>query len=123
MSTLRVDTWTMPTSRLGPPNPLPPLRSAADLHVVDHGPEDGIDDELREAMAYGRLASVLPYLEQSDYGRELVDTEHRVAVLENDRLRATFLLGWGGRLWSLVDRATGRELLHRPPTLQLANLA
>jgi hypothetical protein len=74
-------------------------------------------------MAYGRLASVLPYLNQSDYGRELVETDHAVAVLENERLRATFLLGWGGRLWSLVDRATGRELLHRPATLQLANLA
>jgi tetratricopeptide (TPR) repeat protein len=124
MSTLRLDVLRLPTSPLGPPNPLPPLRSQADLHAVDPGPsEAGLDEEMRRGMAYGRLASVLPYLNQSDYGRELVDADHRVAVLENDRLRATFLLGWGGRLWSLVDRSSGRELLYRPGTLQLANLA
>ncbi len=74
-------------------------------------------------MAYGAVPSVLPYLLQSDYGRRLEPVEHRVAVLENERLRATFLLGLGGRLWSLVDLRTGRELLFSPPTLQLANLA
>src|SRR4051794_21995295 len=125
MSTLQRDVLRLPTSLLGPPDPLPPLRSQTDLHVVDPGPDDGNgpDEEMRRGMAYGRLSSVLPYLNQSDYGRELVDAEHAVAVLENDRLRATFLLGWGGRLWSLVDRTTGRELLYRPSTLQLANLA
>lgn len=125
MSTLRRDMLRMPTSPLGPPNPLPPLRSPADLHAIDLPADgaDGVDAEMREGMGYGRLPSVLPYLMQSDYGRELVETDHAVAVLENDRLRATFLLGWGGRLWSLVDLATGRELLHRPPALQLADLA
>ena len=38
-------------------------------------------------------------------------------------LTATFLPGYGGRLWSLVHRPTGRELLHRNPILQPANLA
>src|SRR5919112_6667157 len=124
MSTLHLDALRMPTSLLGPPDPLPPLRSPADLHAVDPGPaEAGLDEEMRRGMAYGRLPSVLPYLNQSDYGRELVETDHTVAVLENDRLRATFLLGWGGRLWSLVDRPTGRELLYRPAAVQLANLA
>jgi hypothetical protein len=125
MSTLRLDVLRLPTSLLGPPDPLPPLRSHADLHAVDPGaaPVGELDEEMRRGMAYGRLPSVLPYLNQSDYGRELVDAEHPVAVLENDRLSATFLLGWGGRLWSLVERATGRELLYRPATLQLANLA
>src|SRR5256885_1527161 len=99
MSTLHRDVLRLPTSLLGPPDPLPPLRSQADLHSVDPGPDvvDGPDEEMRRGMAYGRLPSVLPYLNQSDYGREVVDAEHPVAVLENDRLRATFLLGWGGR--------------------------
>ena len=73
-------------------------------------------------MAYGALPSVLPHLLQSDYGRERRPVDHPVAVLENERLSATFLLGLGGRLWSLRDRRTGRELLHSPGTLQLANL-
>ena len=121
MSSLRLDTWTLATSPLGPPDPLPPLRSPADLHAV--AAPGAADEEMRRGMAYGALPSVLPYLMQSDYGRDLVPVEHPVAVLENERLRATFLLGQGGRLWSLVDRRTDRELLYRPDTLQLANLA
>nr|WP_294693236.1 DUF5107 domain-containing protein [uncultured Friedmanniella sp.] len=121
MSSLRLDTWTLSTSPLGPPDPLPPLSSPADLHAV--AAPGAADEEMRRGMAYGALPSVLPYLMQSDYGRDRVPVEHPVAVLENDRLRATFLLGQGGRLWSLVDRRTDRELLYRPETLQLANLA
>ena len=66
---------------------------------------------------------MLPYLPQDDYDRTLVDVEHPVAVLSNDRLRATFLLGQGGRLWSLVDLVTGRELLYANDALQPGNLA
>ena len=44
-------------------------------------------------------------------------------MLENDVLRATFLLDLGGRLWSLVHKPTGRELLYRNPVFQPANLA
>ena len=64
-----------------------------------------------------------PYLLQDRYDRTLVPREHRVAVLENDRLRAEFLLDLGGRLRSLVDLATGRELLYANPAFQPANLA
>ncbi|SDT41239.1 hypothetical protein SAMN04488543_4235 [Friedmanniella luteola] len=81
------------------------------------------DEEMRRGMAYGAVPSVLPYLVQSDYDRRRRPVEHPVAVLENDRLRATFLLGQGGRLWSLLDLRTGRELLFSPPTLQRADLA
>ncbi len=121
MSSLRLDTLTLPTSPLGPPDPLPPLRSPADLHAS--AAPGSADEEMRRGMAYGAVPSVLPYLLQSDYGRRLEPVEHPVAVLENERLRATFLLGLGGRLWSLVDLRTDRELLFSPPTLQLANLA
>ena len=47
----------------------------------------------------------------------------RVAVLENEHLRATFLLELGGRLWSLLHKPTGRELLSVNPVFQPANLA
>ena len=38
-------------------------------------------------------------------------------------IRAEFLLDFGGRMWSLIHKPTGRELLYRNPNLQLANLA
>lgn len=121
MSELRLDTLTVPTADVGPLNPLPPLFSAPPTQAVDDLGD--ADSELRDNIGYGRVASVLPYLQQDGYGRERRPTEHQVAVLENDVLRATFLLGLGGRLWSLVHKPTGRELLYRNPVLQPANLA
>ena len=67
--------------------------------------------------------SVLPYRSQDHYGRDGRDTTTRAIVLENEHLRAVFLPEWGGRLWSLLDHATGRELLHQPEVLQPGNLA
>jgi hypothetical protein len=121
MSELRLETLTMPTAEVGPVNPLPSLFSTADVHtVVDPGEADA---EMRHNIGYGRVRSVLPYLVQDGYGRDRRPAEHRVAVLDNDVLRATFLLDLGGRLWSLVHKPTGRELLYRNPVFQPANLA
>ena len=111
----------MPTAQVGPENPLPPLFSVADMpRVVDTAAADA---EMRRNIGYGRVSTVLPYLVQDGYGRSRRPAEHKVAVLENDVLRATFLLDLGGRLWSLVHKPTGRELLHRNPVFQPANLA
>src|SRR3954451_19212778 len=121
MSELRLEALTMPTADVGPVNPLPPLLATSDLHaVVDPGEADA---EMRHNVGYGRVRSVLPYLVQDGYGRDRRPAEHKVAVLENDVLRATFLLDLGGRLWSLVHKPTDRELLYRNPVFQPANLA
>ncbi|WP_394216248.1 DUF5107 domain-containing protein [Brachybacterium vulturis] len=82
----------------------------------------------KELLEYGpahadRRPTALPYRRQDFYGRETMEVEHRVAILENGRLRATFLLDLGGRLWSIVDLTTGRELLHQPDAIRFANLA
>ncbi len=60
---------------------------------------------------------------QDSYTRTRGAREFRVAVLENEILRATFLLEYGGRLWSLFHKPAGRELLDRNPVFQPANLA
>lgn len=70
-----------------------------------------------------RTPSLLPYTSQSRYTRNAVPTDTPVAVLENDDLRATFLLDLGGRLWSLFDKRLGRELLFQPDEVVLGNLA
>ena len=111
----------MPTAPVGPENPLPPLFATRGMHEVrDYG---DADEQMRRNIEYGRVASVLPYLMQDGYRRDTAEVEHQVAVLENDVLRATFLLQTGGRLWSLVHKPTDRELLHRNPVFQPANLA
>jgi tetratricopeptide (TPR) repeat protein len=121
MSGLRVGIITLPSATLGPVNPLPPLTGAPQLHANVAAAD--LDDEMRANLEHGRVASLLPYLLQDRYDRTLVPREHRVAVLENDRLRAEFLLDLGGRLRSLVDITSGRELLYANPAFQPANLA
>src|SRR5579862_808555 len=63
----------------------------------------------------------LPYRMLDGYGRERGTKTHKVAVLESNRLIATFLLDLGGRLWSLVHKPSGRELLYVNPVFQPAN--
>jgi hypothetical protein len=111
----------LPAASLGEVNPLAPLRSHQELHEVEN--LDNLPAELRENIRYGRLHSTLPCLNQDGYDRELVDTPFPSLVLENDHLRATVLPSLGGRLYSLVHKASGQELLYRNPVFQPANLA
>lgn len=120
-SILDLRTLSLPTASLGAPDPLPPLLSGVSLRV--RSDEADSDAEMRENFARGDVASVLPYDLQARYDRDLRPVEHLTAVLENERLRATFLLGLGGRLWSLFDKADGRELLYSNGAIQYGNLA
>jgi tetratricopeptide (TPR) repeat protein len=121
MSELRIESWSMPGADLGPENPLPPLGHTRDLHEITEAP--GVPEDMVRNMAYGRVSNPLPYTMQDRYTRQLEPRQYRVAVLENESLRATFLLELGGRLWSLVHKPSGRELLDVNPVFQPANLA
>jgi hypothetical protein len=124
MSGLRLDTLRLPVADVGPENPLPLLRPLERLErptMPAHGSD--LPEGMADRLEYGRVIGGFPYTCQDGYDRALVERDLRVAVLENARLRATFLLDYGGRLWSLRDLTTGRELLHNPGKIQLANLA
>jgi len=122
VSELRLETMEIPAADLGPENPLPALENPGDVHATK--PEGtGIPDEMLENMAYARIPNILPYTLQDGYNRRRRRRGLSVAVLENDTLRATFALELGGRLWSLVHKPSGRELLCRNPVFQPANLA
>ncbi|UOX85890.1 DUF5107 domain-containing protein [Amycolatopsis sp. FBCC-B4732] len=121
MTELRRTSLTLPAAELGPENPLPPLvppEAVASVSNVDELPAD-----LAAGLAYGRLGTVLPCRLQDGYSRERSVRELPALVLENDHLRATVLPSLGGRLWSLVHKPSGRELLYRNPVFQPANLA
>ncbi len=121
MSELRIATYTMPAADLGPENPLPPFRAARDAQLMAEMP--GLPAEMRDSLLWGHPATILPYTLQDGYGRQRRPRAFRAAVLENETLRATFLLELGGRLWSLWHKPTGRELLSVNPVFQPANLA
>jgi tetratricopeptide (TPR) repeat protein len=93
MSELRLENYTMPSGNLGQESPLPPLDIC------------------------------LPYTLQNNYGRKRAIQKFKTVVLENDILRATFLIEFGGRLWSLFHKKEERELLYVNPVFQPANLA
>lgn len=121
MSELRIDTLTMPAVKLGPENPFPPLERLETDPGIKLPP--GLPAEMLANITYGRVASILPYTYQDGFNRQLEKTSFKVAILENDILRATFLLEFGGRLWSLLHKPSHRELLEVNPVFQLANLA
>ncbi len=110
-SELRIETPKMPAADIGPENPLPSLGSSRDLHVIKAPPPD-IPEEMARQMAYGRVLNFLPYMLQDRYNRSREIPSFRVAVLETELLCATFLLEFGGRLWSLIHKPSERELLY-----------
>ena len=120
MTTLDIHSIVFAMPHRGPENPLPPLRLLGDLHDDVDG--TGLDEEMARNIRYGHVSSVLPYLLQDDYSRELVPRETTAAILENSYLRAMVLLEFGGRLWSLQDKVAGRELLYNNDRIQLGNL-
>jgi len=122
MSELRLENWRMPGAEMGVMNPLPPLSVGRDMHAVQRVNGD-VPEDMLQNMDYGHLPNIMPYALQDGYSRELKPRDYRVAILENELLRATFLLELGGRLWSLVHIPTGRELLTVNPAIQYANLA
>ncbi|HWU31498.1 MAG TPA: DUF5107 domain-containing protein, partial [Marmoricola sp.] len=119
-ATLTVENITLPVAPIGPPNPLP-LVVPVDLGIYE--PDGSLPPEVETNMRFGRVANVFPYLRQDNYTRARELAPVNVAVLENPHLRATFALGYGGRLLSLVQKQTDNELLFRNPVMQPANLA
>jgi hypothetical protein len=74
-------------------------------------------------ITYGQVTSIHPYLLQDQYSRKRSMAPMRLAVLENQHLRAEFALDLGGRLVRLLDKSDGRDLVYRNAVFQPANLA
>src|SRR3954471_24645551 len=124
MTQLTVEPCVFPAAQLGAQNPLAPLRSyeTASAAIGASG-AIGASASQPDYPDRGHEASILPYRLQDQYDRQRTPRAFKTAVLENDHLRATFLLELGGRLWSLVHKPSGRELLFVNPVFQPANLA
>lgn len=121
MTELRADSFQVEAAGLGGENPLPYFR----------GPENDrplpvtLDVPPEEVRDYGRNQAerTLPHRMQDGFDRRRRPREVSSLVLENEHLRAEFVPEWGGRLWSLFYKPWKRELVHRNPVFQPANLA
>jgi Domain of unknown function (DUF5107) len=119
-SAISLTTVERPQAALGPCSPLPLLDPpGAPVEIVG----SDVPAEIVRRSREGLPSSLLPYLAQDDYTRDLTIRPLRVAVLENEALRATVALDLGGRLLSLYDHQADRELLYVNPVVQPANLA
>lgn len=86
--------------------------------------EARLDEDDGLFVNYGMFSDSLPYAMQDDYDLSQKQTlEFDSAILENDFLRAEFVLPLGGRLWSLFDKTAGRELLTANTEFRPCNLA
>ncbi|HIS99311.1 MAG TPA: DUF5107 domain-containing protein [Candidatus Faecaligallichristensenella faecipullorum] len=120
---LRFAAYTIPSATLGGENPLPDIQTERDLHSNIQYDENTITAEEARYMGWGKVNGILPYTIQDNYDRKKKDKQWKAAILENDYLKAVFLPELGGRLWTLVDKRTGKALLHQNPVFQPANLA
>lgn len=116
---LSLETMSLPVAPLGPDSVLPSIFTQMNVQTakrLELGEEDEIFFDL------GRLENILPYQMKSLYTRSRKIQSVPTAVLENEFLRAVFLPDYGGKLWSLYDKAAGRELLYVNDCLQPCNL-
>ncbi len=109
---------------LGTPSALPSIPARyADTTPPKVTADEGFREEERNCVNQGRIHTILPYTDQDGYDRDLRPREMNCAILENEHLRATFVLDLGGRLWSLYSKTEERELLYENAVFQPANLA
>ncbi len=121
MTELRSEPLTIPGAPLGAENPLPFFRDPAiSLEIKTRPP---FPEAKLAYLGWETAFRVLPYRMQDEYTRQRQALTFRSVVLENEFLKATFLPEVGGRLISLVYKPQQRELLHRNPVFQPANLA
>lgn len=105
---------------MGEESSLPPIMTKLNLSDIKN--EFRLSESDGLFINYGIEESAFPYKYQDMYDRSLSFTDVDSAVLENEHLRAVFLPGLGGKLWSLVDKDTGKELLFRNPVIRPCNL-
>lgn len=123
VTTIRRDVLTLPVAELGPDNPLPPLRPLDETHRIDDREGADLPRDMLRQIRYEPLRSVLPERVRDGYDRRREPHGIDTIVIENDRLRAVVLPGYGGRVVSLFHKPSQRELLYRNPVVQPACFA
>ncbi len=119
---LRFEKYTIRSASLGVENPLPDMMNNTYIHA-GFDITDRLTADETVNLGKGMIRTLLPYTEQDGYDRQRNERAFRAAILENRYLKAVFLPELGGRLWSLTDKESGREVLYKNSVFQPCNLA
>lgn len=122
MTELRFENITLKAADFGGLNPMPDLKNVSYIHAKCETTSN-VTAEEKKHFGEGKIDTLLPYLSQDEYDRNLKDTVFKAAILENDYLKAVFLPQLGGRLWSLYHKKLRKELLYVNEIVQPCNLA
>ena len=122
MSACYIAPYVIPAATLGPENPLPDIKNVSYIHA-EIEVTGAVPENLTAWIDKGMVDTLLPYTQQDCYDRKRVLRSFKAVILENAHLKATFIPELGGRLWSLWDKDSGRELLYCNPVFQPGNLA
>lgn len=114
--------YSIPAATLGAENPLPDIKNISYIHAEIEATK-AVPKRLTTYIDKGMVDTMLPYTQQDNYDRNRKERLFKAVILENEHLKAVFLPELGGRLWSLEDKDSGRELLYRNPVFQPGNLA
>ncbi|MBR5507410.1 MAG: DUF5107 domain-containing protein [Clostridia bacterium] len=121
MTTLSFEPYEIMSASLGEENPMPDLKNVSYIHAT-YKLSDKLDEDDRKHIGKGMVKTILPYLNEDGYDRDLKLKKFKAAILENEKLRAVFLPEIGGRLWSLYHKEEKRELLFVNKVFQPGNL-
>ena len=65
---------------------------------------------------------VYPYISYAETSNRPVATKYRFVTLENDHLRATICVDLGGKVYSLVHKPSGKEVLYVPDVIRYTRI-
>jgi tetratricopeptide (TPR) repeat protein len=69
------------------------------------------------------VGRIYPYFRFDGYTDTPVDREWKVVVLENDYLAVTILPEIGGKIWSAVEKSTGRSFIYENHVVKFRDIA
>lgn len=119
MTTINVGKRAIKSAKMNGESTLPTLE-AREWRISGYSSVDERDEFF---VGYGTESTSFPYKEQNMYSEELYNTEIDTVTLENECLKAVFFPSLGGKLASLIDKQTGKDLLFDNPVIRPRNLA
>ena len=98
------------------------LPSITNMLNVQNATKTSIDDYEGLYIGYGKRHNCYPYREQNNYSLE-VEQDVPILILENDTMYDEFLPTQGGRLWKLINKKKGIDLLYHNDVIRYRNLS